>query len=55
MVEGDGPWAVQVPPDENLPHGAIQVGHLNPVGSGVGPEDLSALSVHSQTVSGHQA
>lgn len=55
MVEGDGSRAVQVLPDENFPHGAVQVGHLNAVGSRVRPVDLSADSIHCQTISRHQA
>lgn len=55
MVEGDGSRAVQVLPDENFPHGAVQVGNLNAVGSRVRPVDLSADSIHCQTISRHQA
>lgn len=54
MVEGDGSRAVQVLPDENFPHGAVQVGNLNAVGSRVCPVDLPANSIHCQAISCHQ-
>lgn len=55
VVEGDGSRAVQVLPDKNFPHGAIQVGNFNAVGSRVGPVDLPADRVHCQAISRHQA
>lgn len=55
MIEGDGSRAVQVLPDENFPHGAVQVGDLNAVGSRVRPVDLPADSIHRQAISRHQA
>lgn len=55
MVEGNGPRAVQVLPDENLPHGAIQVGDLDAIGSSVGPVDLPADGVHCQAIRRYQA
>lgn len=55
VVEGDGSRAVQVLPDKYFPHGAVQIGNLNAVGSRVGPVDLPADSVHCQAVSRHQA
>lgn len=55
MIEGDGSRAVQVLPDENFPHGAVQVGNLDAVGSRVRPVDLSADGIHRQAVSRHQA
>lgn len=55
VVEGDGPRAVQVLPDEDFPHGAVQVGNLNAVGPGVCPVDLPANGIHRQAISCHQA
>ena len=54
MVECDGPGAVQALPDQNLPHGTVQVGHLDPVGTGVSPVHLPPHSVYCQTVCSHQ-
>lgn len=55
VVEGDGSRAVQVLPDQNFPHGSVQVGDLNAVGPRVRPVDLPADSVHCQAISCHQA
>lgn len=55
VVEGDGSRAVQVLPDKNFPHGAVQVSNLNAVGSRVGPVDLPADGIHCQAISRHQA
>lgn len=46
MVESNSSRAVQVLPHEDFPHGAIQIGNLNAVGSRVCPVDLPANSVH---------
>lgn len=54
VVEGDRSRAVEVLPDENFPHGAVQVGDLNAVDARVRPVDLPADGVHRQPVGCHQ-
>ncbi len=44
-VTGQGPRFLQIIPDENFPHWAIQVGHLDPSSAGVGPEQFVVYPV----------
>ena len=51
-MESDGPWLLEVVFNQHRRHPALQVGHGDGVGAGVGPVEVGVDPVHGQTVGG---